>query len=538
MIDLINMLYNGNSIINKLNIAVFIVFSILFSIYIVLKMKIKSKIKNYNISLKDFRNFSNIEKEKIEITNLSELIKESVYLSKFDKKASKKKKANQSITYNEIEDEIYNDIYSAEPIIKTILSSFTVVGLLFTFLGLTLAVFESVSLLKDLDNFDHFMTGMEGPLDSMALAFVSSIIGLFLTLLLGFINTIWNKSFDTTIKKHVDLIVYDFLPNYAPETSEIQIENNFTKLQNGMADLFKSFGINQFKVLKEFSDNIDSYFNKFENRNKEYFNNLLVKFENSSASTEANVKELVTKIGESNNKFSSLVTTLKDNSKNFTKSSKTLTESSKNIEKASSAFNEHIENFNNLSQPFNDVSEKFSIFMDGLDNFIDNLNSKNEDKTELMIDNISKRLNGFTDLVNSMKSQIENSEFEYNSLKEGISQQSDSIKKSLDFTNNQIINQKEDINKSISIHKKDIDENLSSLDEKYDNLKNDISQSQVAMNKIKLDTDNSNNQILNKILLLDKKIITNNHNKSIDELSNKSPEKTTIFKILNKWFFF
>lgn len=133
----------------------------------------------------------------------------------------------------------------------TILPSFFIaLGLLGTFLGLTLAIFETRTALDSIDNINNFSTALQGPISSMSNAFWTSIFGVISSLILNAINVRTRnvkESFYNYLEDYLDNEVfaeYAYTFNNVFQEFNNTIKTTMLNLTEEMKDLFK-YGVEE-----------------------------------------------------------------------------------------------------------------------------------------------------------------------------------------------------------------------------------------------------------------------------------------------------
>ena len=87
-----------------------------------------------------------------------------------------------------IEKNLENKFIKFEGMINLLSSILTALGLLGTFLGLTLAIFDTKTALVGIENISNFTKELQGPIASMATAFWTSIFGVITSIILNLKN--------------------------------------------------------------------------------------------------------------------------------------------------------------------------------------------------------------------------------------------------------------------------------------------------------------------------------------------------------------
>lgn len=287
-----------------------------------------------------------------------------------------------------IDKNISKKIIKMEGISKMIPSTLIGLGLLGTFLGLTLAIFETKSALTGIENINTFSNALQNPIASMATAFWTSIFGVIGSLILNFINQsmIFHKDeFYNEIENYLDNEIFakraktfntifeEF--SVTVKTTMLTLTEEMTVLfKNGVEELVNKINANSLdltnsaEALKDYIDKfkslVKSMDNTVENFNKpvDNFSNSVIDFINISESLES-------KFGKSFHKFDNTVKSI-DNTMlllgtNVKSSVEILSDTvetlNNTIHKSSERVTEFIEKSNdNLSSSLNETLGEFS----------------------------------------------------------------------------------------------------------------------------------------------------------------------------------
>lgn len=150
-----------------------------------------------------------------------------------------------------IQKNLDNKIIKSEKIIKTLPSVAIALGLLGTFLGLTLAILETKGVLSTtLGSASDFGQSMEGPFSSMSSAFWTSICGVSSSVILNALNIGSERKkeeFYDLIEDYLDNTIYGmYAKNFTSQFVEFNniIRTSMLSLTEDMRDLFEK-GVNE-----------------------------------------------------------------------------------------------------------------------------------------------------------------------------------------------------------------------------------------------------------------------------------------------------
>lgn len=238
-------------------------------------------------------------------------------------------------------------IIDGERIIKVLPSMCIALGLLGTFLGLTVAIIDTSNVLGPMGSMQEFALAMEGPFSSMSSAFWTSIFGVIASIILNIFNTrVENKKegFYDAIEDYLDNIIFGI---HANTFNNLFLEFNNT-IRTTMTDLAKDM--------------------------RELFQD--------------GVSELVNKINKNTIDLTSTVSELNNYTKDLDRLTKSLNNSVNNFKEPVDKFKVSIYEFtsiaDDLSVNMKDSINKFSSKVDLLESNLSNLyNSVNLNKDEL-----------------------------------------------------------------------------------------------------------------------------------------------------------
>lgn len=187
--------------------------------------------------------------------------------------ASAKKSTGQSLSYSEIESETYRFTDKYEESLKLLIGSFTALGMILTFIGLTMAVGEISNVINNMEanDFNNVVDGLSPIISGMALAFYSSLWGLILSLFFSLINGVLKISYEKKTNAFILLFKQRTISEYAPATTESQVEKAFETQQAELKG-FLSAHINETeKVLRSLSQQINNDMENLHSNNNQVF---------------------------------------------------------------------------------------------------------------------------------------------------------------------------------------------------------------------------------------------------------------------------
>lgn len=311
------------------------------------------------------------------------------------------------------------NILKKEEWIKALPSFAIALGLLGTFLGLTMAIFDTNSALENIGDIGQFTKNMQQPISSMSSAFWTSITGVIASLILNSLNVkIKNakESFYDHLEDYLDNEIYAYnAKNFNAQFKEFNetIKESMLALTRDMRDLF-----------------------------------------------EDGVKELVNKINSNSLDLSKSAEGLKNYTKDLQRLvsnlSKTISNFSEPVDKFKTSISDFVVVSDDLSDNFNRSLGQFIEKVDGLENKFNNL-SLSIDKNRDVVKDIG-------DFIQRESLSLQQS---YTTLLSGL----DEIKKSNDSQNKEFITQIDKLNKGYS----NFESGLGQFMDTLKSLKEDIS---------------------------------------------------------------
>lgn len=285
-----------------------------------------------------------------------------------------------------IEKNINKKIIKIEGIFKVIPSTLIGLGLLGTFLGLTLAIFETKGALTGIENINTFSNALQNPIASMATAFWTSIFGVIGSLILNFINQsiiFYKDEFYNEIENYLDNEIFakraktfntifeEF--SVTVKTTMLTLTEEMTVLfKNGVEELVNKINANSLdltnsaEALKSYTEKfrslVESMDNTVENFNKPVsnFSNSVVDFINISESLENKFNRSFEKF---DNTVKSIDNTMQLLGKGVGSSVETLSvtvhKSSEDITKSLEESNKNLSNF--LNKVLGEFSEALTV---------------------------------------------------------------------------------------------------------------------------------------------------------------------------------
>lgn len=363
----------------------------LIIVALIMGVKSGSKVKK---TYQDLLNKFNSSEEKVDDNNQSngERIIEDEVLSKIVSEFTRSAKNGTENINTEVilQKNIGNDVIEKERLIKLLPSVCIGLGLLGTFIGLTLAIIDTNGVLGNIGSMEEFSNKMQGPFASMSSAFWTSIFGVASSLILNWYNnTVQNDkdSFYDIIEDYLDNVIYSKYAksfNNLFETFNTTISTTMTGLAKDMRDLFQD-----------------------------------------------GVSQLVNKINKNSIDLTSSVKELTNYTKDLDRLTKSLNNSVNNFKDPVDKFKVSVYEFTSITEDLSismkESMNKFAVKVDVLDSNLSNLyNSIDSNKREIaeigsLLKNESERLNDsyhrVLDLINSVSNiQTDNTE----SLKEQI----------------------------------------------------------------------------------------------------------------------
>ncbi|MGL4654376.1 MAG: hypothetical protein ACRCWM_00610 [Sarcina sp.] len=241
---------------------------------------------------------------------------------------------------------------------KIIPSILVAMGLLGTFLGLTLAIFETKEALSGIESINVFTKNLQAPIASMATAFWTSIFGVITSMILNFVGQGTKNSKNKFYNEMEDFLDNEIFANHAKTFNTIFEEFSKTvkvtmlTLTEEMTNLFKD-GVEEL-VSKINSSSLD--LTESANGLKEYtkeFKGLVETFSHTVHSFEAPVESF-------NESVSSFVITSDNLSNSVEKGFREFVSSAENLDRAM------IDLTQNIDTSFESMSRSMDISLDNL----------------------------------------------------------------------------------------------------------------------------------------------------------------------------
>ncbi|MGL5616664.1 MAG: hypothetical protein ACRDD2_10630 [Sarcina sp.] len=268
-----------------------------------------------------------------------------------------------------IEKSLDEKILKLESILKVIPGTLIALGLLGTFLGLTLAIFETKSALNGIENINTFSTALQNPIASMATAFWTSIFGVVCSIILNF-----NRASAIDCKRKFQDEIENYLDNEV-----------FAKRAKTFNTIFEEFSITVKTTMLTLTEE------------------MTVLFKNG-------VEELVNKINSNSLDLTSSAKELKNYTEKFRELVSEMDSTVKN-------FNEPVKNFSNSVKDFTIVSagleDSFNKSIDKLDNSIVGLDWSMNNLGKGMSDSFDKLDKSMKISFKVMGERIENSSINF-----------------------------------------------------------------------------------------------------------------------------
>lgn len=227
---------------------------------------------------------------------------------------------------------------------RSLTSSLILLGLLGTFVGLIIVVIPIPGIIQEAqispalsqelkieDVFSRILEGLEQSVRGMPLAFITSIIGLFSTLILNVLYSLLLRSRNTLLANMEDCFNAKIAPKFAVIPPQLRLSRVFTQTVN---DLY------------------DKYFTAL----SEYLDKRLKEIVDSNARLVSLVEESGTKLKESSE------ASLKS-AEIFDQQKDTVAAGAEEIMRAATKFSQHIENFERLSEPLNALKESVDTML-------------------------------------------------------------------------------------------------------------------------------------------------------------------------------
>jgi len=319
---------------------------------------------------------------------------------------SAKKKSGVFFTYNELDEVVYDYCDKFENDVKYYLNSFTAVGLLFTFVGLTFSVGNMSGVLDGLKNakeIGEVISQIKPVLGNMGLAFASSLLGLVLSLVFGFLNNAKRNKEDKMITDFLNNSKINLLPSFAPATSQFQIENYFNKFQENISLFFDRFIENQKSSLAQYAESVNTQSNVVHELYSETFK--------SFGAALRNLEKNMTTDNKNFEQASQLIST----------ASKEITSSMKNISNKVDLFAQKVDKVNNFTKPLEDTTQKFDEFLNSVDSLISAINTTADNN---QLKNIHTQLEAINALAANTKDVLVQNSATYEKITQSIKEHS------------------------------------------------------------------------------------------------------------------
>ncbi|MGL5066601.1 MAG: hypothetical protein ACRC6T_02070 [Sarcina sp.] len=332
-------------------------------------------------------------------------------------------------------------------------------GLLGTFLGLTLAIFETKEALTGIESINVFTENLQAPIASMATAFWTSIFGVLTSMILNFVNQGTKHSKNKFYNEMEDFLDNEIFANHAKTFNTIFEEFSKTvkitmlTLTEEMTNLFKN-GVEEL-VTKINSSSIDltESANGLQEYTKE-FKGLVETFSHTVHSFEAPVESF-------NESVSNFVVTSENLSCSVEKGFRDFVYSAENLDKSmvdltnnidtsfesmSRSMDVSLDNLSaNLGQCFTGISVKFENSMSKVQNGLD--------ESIIRISNaVLTNAESSLEVAATIKEETDNLVINQNNIKDLISE----VKKNNDVSNKEVAYQTVVLNKQT----KSLDESL------------------------------------------------------------------------------
>ena len=251
---------------------------------------------------------------------------------------------------------------------RSLTSSLILLGLLGTFVGLIIVVIPipgiiqgaqtSPTLSQEVKIEDVFSTILEGlgqSVKGMPLAFITSIIGLFATLILnGLYSLLLLRTRNTLLANIEECFNAKIAPRFAIIPPQLRLSRVFTRTVNDLYDkYFTTLSDYLDKKLKEIVDVYDNYFLVFSG----HLDKRLKEIVDSNARLATLVEESGTKLKESSE------ASLKS-AEIFEQHKETVAAGANEIMRAAKEFSQHIKNFERLSDPLNALKDSVDTMLE------------------------------------------------------------------------------------------------------------------------------------------------------------------------------
>jgi tetrahydromethanopterin S-methyltransferase subunit B len=466
------------------------------------------------------------------------------------KLATSKKESGQAMSYGEVESEVYSYTDKYDESIKVFIGSFTALGMIFTFIGLTFAVGKISDIIKNMEgsNFNNIVEGLSPVIGGMAIAFYSSLIGLILSLLFSLLNNHFKVRLDRKVHSFILTAKQDILPEYAPITTQTQVTKAFHTQQEQMKEFLTQHIKHTEHVLTGLSDNVNNSMEKLQSKNTDIFSDF-------SKGVHTSMQQLNTTYKDSYSIFTTVIDKLNTNidsaNANIIAGAETMKTIETEIEQSLLSLASNVEQFSNkvtsisqFSAPIEKSADKFESFTEEMLNSMDQFSamlSGSSLKSDFR--SIHVKLDAFDSLVGNMQnlavqsrdktasieSSLNNQENEISKIQTDASTSSKSIERALNQQGDEISK----IQIGVSTSTKSIETSLNQQGDEISKIQTDLSTStqsiETSFNKqnqeiSKLHTDaNTNTQAISvtqqSLLGLDEKM--GNINDSAEDINQK-----------------
>lgn len=368
-----------------------------------------------------------------------------------------------------IEKNLDDKFIGFESIVKLIPAILIAMGLLGTFLGLTLAIFETKEALSGIESINVFTKNLQAPIASMATAFWTSIFGVITSMILNFINQTTKHSKNKFYNEMEDFLDNEIFANHAKTFNTIFEEFSRTvkltmlTLTEEMTNLFKDGVEELVSKINASSLDLTESANGLQEYTKE-FKGLVETFSHTVHSFEAPVESFNESVSSfvitSENLSSSVEKGFRDfvySAENLDKSMLDLTHSiDSSFESMSKSMDVSLDNLSdNLGQCFTGISVKFENSMErvqtGLDESIIRISNA-------VLTNAESSL----EVAATIKEENENMMVNQNNIKDLIIE----VKKNNEVSNKEVAYQTVILNKQT----KSLDESLKTFEKSSEHM--------------------------------------------------------------------
>lgn len=329
-----------------------------------------------------------------------------------------------------IDRHLNNKVLRLQSISKIIPGTLIGLGLLGTFLGLTLAIFETKGALNGIENINTFSNALQSPIASMATAFWTSIFGVIGSIVLNLSNqsiSYYRIQFYTEIENYLD--------------NEV-----FSRRAKTFNTIFEEFSITVKTTMLTLTEE------------------MTVLFKNG-------VEELVNKINSNSIDLTNSAEALKDYTEKFKELVCEMDNTVKNFDEPVDKFNNSVKDFvvisEGLEKSFNDNFSQFNGSVNNLDNSM-----------LLLSENLNSSFKDFEDVINNSSTILtenikENSFNVINRIEESLTGFSEGIKENGE-------NIACSMDKTLVNFSNKIDENIDKTEEKFKGFIDDVA---IGVNK-------------------------------------------------------